>query len=357
VTNVAAAVAAPFASAYADEAVVYEDPGALEALAPAWDRLARTPMQQSIWARAWAHTFGGRYSFRISTAGAPDFPAAIAPLVSSGRVPTRYELVGSDLNESMDVLGSDEGAIAAIAEELARSKAPLLLPRVPAGSLFVSAVCKAYAGSLVVVRRAPGTPYLALDEGWLEPERGFDATGRFELRRARQQMESVGEVSIDLLSPSPGEAEKLLDEAFALWKVEGLHGAFARRYAEAAARRGILRLSFLRVGGSPAAVQLAVEFADRFWVLRHSSDRTFARYSPDKLLMLETIRLAAQSGLEAYELLGGRETWAGLTPELEHEAVSVRTYTPGFRGLGVLAVDGAGLAERGWRALRGAGSS
>jgi CelD/BcsL family acetyltransferase involved in cellulose biosynthesis len=326
---------------------VYEDPGALETLASAWDGLARTPMQQSIWARAWAQTMGKRHRLRVSTAGPPDHPSVIGPFVSDQRSPVRLELLGSDLHEPMDVLGDDENALAAIAGELAGLRTPLVLRRVPAGSPFVSAVCEAYTGrSLVLVRRALGTPYLPLDEGGLEPERGFSALRRSDFRSARKRAEPLGGVTAETLSPGVAEAGPLLDEALRLARVEPLRADFYRRYAESAARRGILRLSFLRVGGRAAAVQLAVAFANRFWSLKTAYDQALARCLPDKLLMLETIRYAVQNGLEQYELLGERAAWTGLSTLVEHESVSVRTYTPGLSGLGALAVDGADLAGR-----------
>lgn len=350
----ATAVGQRLAAPRADEVEVgiYEDFGALHALAPAWDRLAQTPMQQSIWAHAWAETLGRGYNLRVSTAGPPDGPSVIVPLVSNGRGPTRFELLGSDLYETVDTLGGDKGALAAIALELAQMKAPLLLRRVPAASAFVSAVCKAYAGSLVVVRRAPGTPYLPLDEGWVEPERGFASLHRSDLRRARQGAEALGEVAVEILSPGPEQVGGLLEEALGISSADPIRDAFLRRYAESAARRGILRLCFLRIGGRVAAAQVAVEFARRFWLLRQAHDQAFSRCSPDKLLSLETIRFAVQKGLERYELLGGSQALEGLSTDREHEAVSVRTYTPGFSGLGALAADGANLAGRSWRALR-----
>jgi CelD/BcsL family acetyltransferase involved in cellulose biosynthesis len=334
------------------EVGIYEDFGSLHALAPAWDRLARTPMQQSIWAHAWAETLGKGYSLRVSTAGPPDDPSAIVPLVSNGRGPTRFELLGSDLYEPVNVLGADKAGLAAIARELAHMKAPLLLRRVPAASAFVSAVCKAYAGSLVVVRRAAGTPYLPLDEGWLEPERAFSSMHRSDLRRARQGAEALGAVTVEILSPGPDQVGGLLEETLSISSPDPIRDAFLRRYGESAARRGMLRLCFLRIGGRTAASQLAVEFARRFWLLRHAYDRAFSRCAPDKLLMLETVRFAVQKGLQRYELLGGPQALAGLSTERAHEAVSVRTYTPGFSGLGALAADGANLAGRGWRALK-----
>lgn len=332
---------------------VYEDRGALETLVSAWDRLAQTPMQQSIWARAWAETLGANHSVRVLTAGPPDHPSAIGPFVSHGRSPVRFELLGSDMHEPMDVLGDDEGALAAIAAELVHLKAPLVLRRVPASSPFVTAVCQAYTGrSLVLVRRALGTPYLPLDEDWLEPERGFGALRRSDLRSARKRAENLGKVTAEILSPGLDQVVPLLDEAFGLVRSDSPRDAFYRRYAEAAARRGILRLGFLRVGERAAAMQLAVEFGHRFWLLKTAHDHALAPCEPDKLLMLETIRFAAQNGLEQYELLGERDSWTGLSTQVEHESVSVRTYTPGLSGLGALAVDGADLAGRRWRPRR-----
>ncbi len=52
-------------------------------------------------------------------------------------------------------------------------------------------------------------------------------------------------------------------------------------------RRESLRIAFLRIAGRPVAMQIAVERAQRLWLLKIGYDEEYARCSPGQLLMLE----------------------------------------------------------------------
>lgn len=161
----------------------------------------------------------------------------------------------------------------------------------------------------------------------------------------------MGAVTCEILSPSVDRLPLLLDEAYAVeaasWKgrektalrFDARLGEFYRRYAAAAAERGMLRLCFLRIGGDAAAMQLAVVAGNRFWLLKIGYADEFARCSPGVLLMVETIRYAAQAGLRSYEFLGASKSWIRHWTELEHPCVSFRAYPLNLRGMTSLARD------------------
>ena len=165
-------------------------------------------------------------------------------------------------------------------------------------------------------------------------------------------------MSYETLAPSPAELEPLLEEAIGVeaagWK--GRAGtalahdpkrwAFFRRYAAAASSRGILRLCFLRIGGRTAAVQLAVETDDRFWLLKLGYDERFARCSPGSLLLLESIRQAATRGLRSYEFLGDAESWTRPWTQTVRPCVRVDAYPFERSSVGKLATDAATAAGR-----------
>src|SRR5260370_39161034 len=217
----------------------------------------------------------------------------------------------------MDLIYKDPAAAAELARALAQLGLPLFLQRVDAASATVSAVQEAWSGrGIVICRPTHGCPWIALDPRWGEPEPPLEARHRSDLRRARRNAEKIGPVSCEILSPTAKELDPLLHDVFPVeaagWRgrrgtalaSDPIRGGFYRRYAAAACHAGILRLCFLRVGARIAAVQLAVESEERFWLLKVGYDEVFARCSPGVLLLRETVRYAAQHGLRSSEFLG-----------------------------------------------------
>jgi CelD/BcsL family acetyltransferase involved in cellulose biosynthesis len=145
----------------------------------------------------------------------------------------------------------------------------------------------------------------------------------------------------------------LLEEAYRIeagsWKgrdgtalqIDKRLGEFYRKYATAMAERGELRVCFLRIGGQPAAMQIAVITGNRFWLLKIGYSDDYAKCSPGILLMVETIRAAASAGLRSYEFLGAAETWIRNWTPLEHACVSFRAYPLTIGGIAALARDAA----------------
>jgi len=171
------------------------------------------------------------------------------------------------------------------------------------------------------------------------------------LRRARRIADGMGRVSVQIVAPSAADLVPLLDEALAVeamgWKgrdgtallLDQRRGGFFRRWAAAACDKGILRLCFLRIGGQPAAMQLALESGGRFWLLKIGYSDVFARCSPGLLLMVESIAYAARSGLDSYEFLGTPEPWIGSWTVHARSCVSLSAYPFGAAGLSALARD------------------
>jgi CelD/BcsL family acetyltransferase involved in cellulose biosynthesis len=333
-----------------------ERPSDLDRLAPAWDRLASrsgSPIEQFAWARACAETMADRYRLQILAVGPPDRPCAIAPLVRRRRLFAPLELLGvSELGEPMDLLYADASAAAALVEALAGSFASVALKRVPVTSPALDAISRAWPKSGVVLRReVAGHPYIPLDDTWKEPERNFNSRRRADLRRAERRAEKLGALRCEIMSPTEADLGPLLDELFRVeaagWKGRArtalahdpVRGAFFRRYAAAAASTGILRLCFLRIGDRAAAVQLAVQTGERFWLFKVGYDDEFARCSPGALLMRNTVAHAAKQGLQAYELLGHAEPWTEMWTRTMRPCVRLHAYPPRVRGLSTLAVD------------------
>ncbi|HKZ99450.1 MAG TPA: GNAT family N-acetyltransferase [Thermoplasmata archaeon] len=336
-----------------------------------WDSISASwpsPMKSHDWARTCVHLFGADHELTIVVAGkGPGL--AIAPLVRTRRDGTRLEFIGAhELPEPMDFLYSDGSDPTELATALVRLRLPMRFLRVPVESPLLPALQVAYRWrGIVVSRPSRGSPWIPLDPSWSDPEKHLNRARRSNLRRSRRIAEELGAVTVEILSPAASELGRLLDEAYAVeaggWKGrEGsalLHnareGEFYRRYAAAACARGVLRICFLRIGGRAAAMQLAVETGNRFWLLKIGYADEFARCSPGTLLLTETIRYAARSGLRAFEFLGDDESWTRSWTSHFHPCVSFWSYPAGIRGGVALARDAAAalrnrLGARAWRA-------
>lgn len=315
----------------------------LKRLERGWDHLAArnaSPMQLYIWAQAFAETFSESGAVHVIAIGPDSTPYALAALVQRCEPGMPFEALGvRQLFEPMDVLHDSPEALCALADLMSRQARALHLPRVPADSPSVKALCSAYRGR-GMVRMVPttGYPYLELDESWQEPEGKFNAGRRSDFRRARRHAEKQGAPSFEVLSPMPAQLQPLLDEA---WRVEAsgwkgqnrsallcdpLRGAFFRRFALSASKKGLLRIAFMRIDGRAVAMQLNAESANRLWLLKIGHDEGFARCSPGQQLMLHVVRDAAMRGLQAIEFLGQPEPWTQFWTPVVRKCVALHAY-------------------------------
>jgi CelD/BcsL family acetyltransferase involved in cellulose biosynthesis len=176
-----------------------------------------------------------------------------------------------------------------------------------------------------------------------------------------RKVEETGSVEYEIVSPKPHELDRLLAECLqveaASWK--GRNGSallsdpdrrrFFEQYTAIASERGILRLCFMRIGGQPAATQIAVECGGGFWLLKVGYDETFSRCSPGNLLMIETLRYAASRNLSTYEFLGSAEPWTEIWTDRIRPCVSVWAYPANVSGLATFTFD---AMRYGWDRLR-----
>ncbi len=328
----------------------------LDDIAPFWRALEgamTSPIQQYLWSESCCATLPleGKLDFIVVRTGSRT--GAIAPLFRAKGVLGRLEQFGVKvLREPTDLVFSDLAALKSLADALAKLGSPLFLDRIPADSPTIAAIQEAYRGrGLVLLRPAQPHPRILLHEGWRQPVSQLNSGRRSDLRRAARIAEKIGPLNYQILSPSPSQLAPILEEALeveaANWKGnEGsaiardhLRGPFYRHYAAAASAAGILRVCFLRVGGKAVAMQLAVESARGFWLLKIGYRQEFARCSPGMLLMAETIRYAASRGLASYEFLGNADNWTYVWTSDEIPTVTIRAYPFRFAGVAALAAD------------------
>jgi CelD/BcsL family acetyltransferase involved in cellulose biosynthesis len=313
-------------------------------LIPGWTRLAMyaatTPTQDSNWSEICADTLDAGLPLSVVVVGSVERPRAIAPLVQRG---AQLELLGSELlYEPTELLAEDDDALRELADGIASLRTPLLLHRLPAASPSIGVLKRAFRPfGFVVARDSSAHAVIWLNEEWTQPEGRLSKRRASDLRRARRRAEADGEVEVELFAPAVDDVDALLDDAFAIesrsWKgregtalaVDTVRGDFYRRYCRSAAEREQLRISFLRVGGRRIAMQLAVEWGSRLWLLKIGHDEDAKRCSPGMLLLLEVVRAAASDGLDAVQLFGGVEPWTSMWTEDMDDCATVAAYPPG----------------------------
>jgi CelD/BcsL family acetyltransferase involved in cellulose biosynthesis len=205
---------------------------------------------------------------------------------------------------------------------------------------------------IVLTRSRPGAPWLQLDTSWKEPESKLNSGRRSDLRRARRHAEKVGRVRLEFKRPTLNELDDLLDVAFqvetANWKgrissslsTNRDVGAFYRYYSRLLCEKRCLHLGFMWIGDRAAAMQLAVEHRNCFWLLKMGLDEEYSHTSPGTQLMVESLRYATDLGCEAYEFQGKIEAWNQIWTHTAHSRVSIRIYPPGIRGVCRFIEDG-----------------
>lgn len=329
----------------------------LEALEDLWrasESEIESPLGRFSWVKCCLAVFSEGGDPHVIGAARGEKLVAVAPLVKKRcRGISRLLVCGvAELCERQGLIAVEEPATLRLIKRLLRSGTPLHFEGVRADSTSIQALVRACRGRAIVVERPQDTrPYIMLDDSWCAPEQHLTVEHRGELCRARRNAEEQGPVKVEIHAPDLDELPELLDLAFEIearsWTPDSgaplVHdadrAAFYRRYSEAACVEGTLRICFLRIGDRVAAVQIALEDARALWLLKTGHDQRFARCAPGMLLMRETIRYAAEAGLETYECLGSAEDWTRAWSATQHKTISVHVYPFGLRGMAALAVD------------------
>ena len=334
---------------------IVEEFQAVETEAKSWELIAEeanSPMHQYAWVKACTDAFVNCGELQLIVVGA-DQPSALGPLIMRGRPLNRMECLGVDeLYEPTDFPHLDTDSLACLVNALIRLRRPLLLRRILADSPVLAALREGFKSQgLLITRPATGYPWIQLDESWKHPEEKLSASRRSSCRRARRKAHILGPIDYEVLSPTPDELPSLLAESFRVeaagWK--GRTGSallsdphrrqFYEKYAASASAKGILRLCFMKIARKTAATQIAVESGRRFWLLKVGYDEAFARCSPGHLLMVETLRYAAERGLRTFEFLGSAEPWTSVWTMQVRPCLSVWAYPKNCRGLAAFTWD------------------
>lgn len=346
---------------------IIRDPADLEALGPDWDRLAgndSSPLLRHAWFMACAESRPAGQELHVVTVWQEGRLQAAAPLVAVRRRGSlRLELLGASvLHEPSGLLYADRDALRYLCGHLADGSRTLALARLTDSAVVADALRQSqpWPGK-TVLRPASGAPYVAINGSWEDYHASLSARRRYDLRRARRRLEERGKPHIEIVRPSEESLEPLLETAFRVessgWKGRSgtalLHNPavrrFFHRYCRRACQAGELRLAFMRLGGDvPIAMQVGLESAGRYWVLKIGYDEAWAHASPGMQLTAHTIRYAFESGCRSYEFLGTEEPWIWVWTRTAHPCSTLVRYPLSWNGGFSLAGD---VLDWAWRRL------
>ncbi|HLF13404.1 MAG TPA: GNAT family N-acetyltransferase [Bacteroidota bacterium] len=338
----------------------------LRALGPQWDRLASrfsAPILSHDWFSSAAAALHSHDRLAVFVRKSGDDIVAIAPFVQRRRLGLKsLEFIGSStLSEPSGILYDHPSHLRGILDDVSNHGLPVNIDRVN-DPIIVAELSKIAGGSVDIIRNSLATsPWIRIDGSWEAYYETITPKWRSAHRRAMKRAETTGPVSYDFISPGPSEFGELMDRFVSVegecWK--GRLGTalrtndplrtFFELYGRAAAAHGMLRFAFMRIGGTPVAAQLAVEYARRYWLLKIGYDERFSQCSPGILLMYKTLERAFNDGLEAFEFLGSNEGWIQIwSPKLH------RYYARSIDSMPVrrLLAAALGLSERVNRNIR-----
>jgi len=249
--------------------------------------------------------------------------------------------------EPGDLRYKNEFVLDKLLEILANLNIPLTFRRIRSDSLTIPAFDKVFRKKGIVVHREQADyPYILLKSNDNDPMSLLSTRLKSDLRRAQRKADSLGVVSYEIHTPKTEHEflslyENVMNTEAAGWKgrigtalaCNSVLNDFFRRYGIRAANRGILRLAFMRINSEVVAMQFAVVYDNRFWLLKIGYNEDYKICSPGNLLMLKTLCYAFENNFSSYEFLGASEAWTNRWTKLSRSTVRLLYFPYNFVGI------------------------
>jgi CelD/BcsL family acetyltransferase involved in cellulose biosynthesis len=309
----------------------------LEELEPVWDCLVNKsslthPFMTHEWISSWWECFGEKDGLCVLVVRAGSEPIAIAPLMRKservyGRQVATLQLPANDHTNRGDVIIAERprDAYDAIWDFLSSDAVPwdmVVLRELPDDSPTLDELTRRAERTGILSGRwqSEFTPYVPMATSWDHYEEALPAKHRANLRNRLKRLSALGRVELETVSGGPTLSADL-EEGFrieeASWKgragtairCQPVLSRFYTQFAEKAAKRGWLRLQFLKVGDRRIAFTYCVVYQNRMYLIRPGFDSAYAAYSPVNLLCHFALQDGFASGLDGYDFLGADEHW------------------------------------------------
>jgi CelD/BcsL family acetyltransferase involved in cellulose biosynthesis len=328
------------------------------ALESEWNALAQprqTPLLRHEWFVACFKAFGEDKKLAIFTAQENGRLRAAAPFAvdRNGLFP-KLSALGHESTEPSAFVYADQAALDVVARGIAGHRLPAVIPRLRAHSPELHALQTnkgmrglwfARSGNTATATAPLGCDFATFESKLTSPDRS-------NIRRRLKLAERDGPVSFEVVSPTEADVHRHLRQVYEVeaagWKSRTgtaiLSDARIERFCSEigawAAKEGILRLFFMRIGSTNAAAAIILEYAGRLWGLKQGYNERWAPCAPGILLAHQSIRYACEKGLLAYEFLGSAEKFQTRWPIELTPYSRLRYYPWSLRSL-VAAADDA----------------
>jgi CelD/BcsL family acetyltransferase involved in cellulose biosynthesis len=321
-----------------DCSIVREAEG-FDALAPQWNRLleisaANVPFLRHEFQRAWWESLGGGewdegQLWIVIGHNSQGVLQGIAPLfatrTSSGQIGLLF--IGTlEISDYLDLIAApaDLPAFAdALLSEL-QSRGPqgwefLDLYNIPeeSPSLPVLEAAARRRGWQVAIQRLQPCPVLHFEGDWEAYLASLDRKQRHELRRKMRRIEELSEGVNWRIIGAGDDIEAAIESFMGLMAYDEKKARFLtqvmrshmRSLLRAAFDNGWLQLSFLDIGGVPAAGYLNFDYAGRLWVYNSGLNPDYLHHSPGWVLSGYIIQWAIAHGRRELDFLRGDERY------------------------------------------------
>jgi hypothetical protein len=238
-----------------------------------------------------------------------------------------FMLLGTlEISDYLDFIVPDEkvdgfahSLLTVLDEQEASNWQVLDLYNLPIGSPSIGALEQAakQRGWNVIRERLQPCPVISLEGTWEDYLASLSKKQRHELRRKlRRASEHTPEVVWRIVQPDNDierEAEILFNlMAFDTKKEEFLTSAMRAQFLQtikAAHENDWLHLSFLDVGGEPAAGALNFDYEGRLWIYNTGINPTYLSLSPGWVLLGYLIQWAIENNRHTIDFMRGDETY------------------------------------------------
>jgi CelD/BcsL family acetyltransferase involved in cellulose biosynthesis len=319
--------------------------GDIEALAPEWDelveRVGAPPFFRPGWIDAWWKAFGkGELEILTTRRG-----GRLAGLLALERRRGELRSTSNWHTPWFGPLSEDAEVSRELAEStVSRTRRRLALAFLDGESPDVAAFREAAtaAGYRVLLRTLERSPYLDIDGDWTAFAAGLRKGFLADLARRFRRLREQGDVSFEI-ADGRERLKELLAEGFQVeasgWKGETAilsrpeTHLFYSDLARWAARRGSLRLVFLRLDRRPIAFGFTLQDRGSLYSLKGGYDPAFGRFSPGQLILRGLLEHAFATGLTRFEFLGGAEPYKLVWTPACRDLRLLQLFSPGAFGL------------------------